>query len=186
MKYEPLTEDNFYHIYNCGNNKENLFIEADNYSYFLLLIKKYLLDVSEILSYCLLKNHFHLLIKTKPNTESEKISRQFSNLFNAYAKAINKRYNRTGSLFKDRFSRIKVINEDYLKSLIIYIHTNPVHHNLINDFRKYRHSSYHALISTKPTLLSRDFVINLFENNSNFEYVHKKKQVNLIEELLLE
>ncbi len=186
MKYEPLIEDTYYHIYNCGNNRENLFIEEENYSYFLKLIKKYLLEVSEILSYCLLKNHFHLLIKTKPNIESEKISQQFSNLFNAYAKAINKKHSRTGSLFKDRFSRIKISNENYLKFLIIYIHTNPVYHNFIDDFSKYRHSSYPSLISTKPTLLNRDFVINLFEDNSNFEFVHKKKQLNIIEELVLE
>ncbi|RLD29254.1 MAG: transposase [Bacteroidetes bacterium] len=186
MKYEPLIEDTYYHIYNCGNNKENLFVEDENYLYFLLLIKKYLLQVSDILSYCLLKNHSHLLIKTKPNLESKIISQQFSNLFNAYAKAINKKYNRTGSLFKDRFLRIKIHNEDYLKSLIIYIHKNPVHHNFTENFSNYKHSSYASIISTKPTLLNRDFVVNLFENNSNFEFVHKKKQLNIIQEFVLE
>jgi len=186
MKNEPLIENTYYHIYNCGNNRENLFIEEENYSYFLKLIKKYLLEVSEILSYCLLKNHFHLLIKTKPNIESKKISQQFSNLFNAYAKAINKKHSRIGSLFKDRFSRIKIKNEDYLKSLIVYIHTNPVHHNIIDDFKKYKQSSYSSLISKKATLLNRDFVINLFENVNNFEFVHNKKQLNIVEELVLE
>jgi REP element-mobilizing transposase RayT len=186
MKYEPLTEDTYYHIYNCGNNKENLFIEEENYSYFLKLIKKHLLEVSQILSYCLLKNHFHLLIKTKTNIESKKISQQFSNLFNAYAKAINKKYNRTGSLFKDRFSRINIKNEDYLKSLIIYIHTNSVHHNFTDDFKKFKHSSYSSIISVKPTLLDRDFVISLFDDVTNFEFVHNNKQLHIIEELLLE
>ncbi len=186
MKYEPLIEDTYYHIYNCGNNKENLFIEEENYSYFLKLIKKHILEVSDILAYCLLKNHFHLLVKTKPNIESKKISQHFSNLFNAYAKAINKKYNRTGSLFKDRFSRIKISNEDYLKFLIIYIHTNPVHHNFIDNFSKYKHSSYSSLISTKPTLLNRDFVISLFDDVTNFKFVHNKKQLTIIEELVLE
>ena len=50
MKYEPLIEDTYYHIYNCGNNKEDIFIEEENYAYFLSLIKKHLLDVSDILS----------------------------------------------------------------------------------------------------------------------------------------
>jgi len=186
MKYEPLIEDTYYHIYNCGNNKEDIFIEEENYEYFLSLIKKHLLDVSDILSYCLLKNHFHLLIKTKINVGSKNISQQFSNLFNAYAKAINKKYNRTGSLFKDRFSRIKIINEDYLKSLIVYINTNPVHHNFTDDFSTYKYSSYTSIISDKPTLLLRTFVIDLFEDKENFKYVHNNKQAKILKELLLE
>lgn len=185
MKYEPLIEDNYYHIYNCGNNKEDIFIEEENYTYFLKLIKKYILTVSKVLSYCLLKNHFHLLIKTKPNVESKVISQAFSNLFNAYSKAINKRYNRTGSLFKDRFQRIKISDEDYLKSLIIYINTNPVHHSFTDIFESYPFSSYQSLISNQPTHLNREFVIDLFENTANFKAVHYQKQ-DLLENLKLE
>ncbi|WP_445734544.1 transposase [Mariniflexile sp.] len=186
MKYEPLTEDSYYHFYNCGNNKENLFIDDENYSYFLKLTKKYLLDSCDILSYCLLKNHFHLLIRTKPNIETKIISQSFSNLFNAHSKAINKKYGRSGSLFKDRFSRIKVDNEDYLKSLIIYIHTNPVHHNFTDNFKTYAHSSYKAFISDSQRLLQRDFVIKLFEDKENFRFVHNSKQTHILENLLLE
>ena len=186
MKYEPLIEDSYYHIYNCGNNKENLFIDDENYSYSLKLIKKYLLDTCDILSYCLLKNHFHLIIKTKPHVESKIISQSFSNLFNAYSKAINKKYGRSGSLFKDRFSRIKIDNEDYLKSLVIYIHTNPVHHNFTDNFRTYKYSSFMAFISDRPTLLQRVFVIRLFEDKENFIFVHNNKQINILENLLLE
>ncbi|MFD0834262.1 transposase [Mariniflexile aquimaris] len=186
MKYEPLVEDSYYHIYNCGNNKENLFIDDDNYSYFLKLIKKHILNSCDILSYCLLKNHFHLLIKTKSNIESKVISQSFSNLFNAYSKAINKKYARSGSLFKDRFSRIKIDNEDYLKSLIIYVHTNPVHHNFTNNYKTYKYSSYKAFISDNPTLLLRDFVINLFEDKENFRYAHNVKETNILNEILLE
>jgi REP element-mobilizing transposase RayT len=186
MKYEPLTEDSYYHIYNCGNNKEDLFIDDDNYAYFLKLMKKYLLTTCDILSYCLLKNHFHLLIKAKPNMESKIISQSFSNLFNAYSKAINKKYELNGSLFRDRFSRIRIGNEDYLKSLIVYVHTNPVHHGFTNNYESYKHSSYKAMISSGPTSLLRDFVIGLFEDKKNFTYVHKTKEANLLNELVLE
>ena len=64
MKYEPLQYNKFYHIYNRGNNGENIFIEDRNYAFFLSLIQKYILPISEVHAYCLLKNHFHLLIKT--------------------------------------------------------------------------------------------------------------------------
>ena len=69
MKYEVLAEDSFYHIYNKGNNDENLFIDEKNYGYFLQLLKKHVLSVCNILAYCLLRNHFHLLIKTKEKVE---------------------------------------------------------------------------------------------------------------------
>lgn len=185
MKYEPLISDSFYHIYNCGNNKENIFIEEKNYSYFLQLLKKYVLPIGHIWSYCLLKNHFHLLIKTKEGFKDKAISQAFSNLFNAYSKAINKAYNRTGSLFRDRFLRIKIYDEIYLKKVIIYINANAVHHGFVNKAEDYKHCSYLALISDQQTLLERDDVIELFDTKENFKLVIQQKQ-ELIEELALE
>lgn len=78
---------------------------------------------------------FSFAVYLKENFESKTISQCYSNFFNAYAKAINKSYDRTGCLFKERFSRIKITDETYLKSLIVYIHTNPTHHQFTDDFR---------------------------------------------------
>ncbi|TPV31880.1 transposase [Paucihalobacter ruber] len=181
MKYEPITPDAYFHIYNCGNNKENLFIEEDNYIYFLSLIKKHLLNSMD-----LIKNHFHLIVKTKPDTSDNNLSRSFSNLFNAYAKAINKRYHRSGSLFKDQFSRIKIEDETYLQSIIIYVHTNPTHHGFTTDFRTYKYSSYHSMTSKKPTELDREFVLSLFDDRKNFEFVHQSKNTSILEKYILE
>jgi REP element-mobilizing transposase RayT len=186
MKYEVLIEDSFYHIYNCGNNKENIFIDEQNYIYFLQLAKKHLAKTSDIVAYCLLKNHFHFLIKTKETIASKKISQSFSNLFNAYSKSINKKYGRSGSLFKDRFSRIQLDNETYLKNLIIYIHLNPTHHQFVDDFRIYKHSSYNSILSDKATSLLRDYVLNIFEDKQNFIDSHKIKEVTILESLTLE
>jgi len=185
MKYEPLQSDSFYHIYNCGNNKEDVFFEKRNYLYFLALLKKYILPVGEVWSYCLLKNHFHLLVKTKEKIQDKSISQGFSNLFNTYAKAINKGYQRSGSLFKDRFSRIKIENENYLRSVIVYINTNAVHHGFVDNAENYIFSSYLGLISKKYTLLNRKGVIDLFDDQENFKIVVKHKQT-IIEELTLE
>ena len=186
MKYEVLVEDSFYHIYNCGNNKENIFIEEQNYPYFLKLVKKHLLKTCDILAYCLLKNHFHLIIKTKENILSKDISQSFSNLFNSYSKSINKKYGRNGSLFKDRFSRIKLDTEEYLKNLIIYVHLNPSHHEFIDDFRNYKHSSFNSILSDKHTSLLREDVIKIFEDKQNFIDSHKIKEVSILESLTLE
>jgi len=183
MKYEPLIANNYYHIFNQGNNGEDIFIDEMNYSYFLNLLKKHIIPVANIFSYCLLKNHFHLLIRTKDITDDKIISKAFSNLFNAYAKAINKKYNRSGSLFRDRFKRIKVTDEKYLKQLIVYINLNPIYHNFCSNLNNYKHSSYLSLISKKETLLNRKDVICFFDNIDNFIYHLKSKKMNFDEKM---
>lgn len=188
MKYEVLTSNCFYHIFNRGNNGENIFIENINYSYFLKLIKRHITPVADIYSYCLLKNHFHLLIRTN-DIEDKLLSQAFSNFFNAYSKAINKKYNRSGSLFQDRFKRIKIKDENYLKELIIYINLNPVYHSFSSDIFSYKHSSLTSLLSNKKTLLKREEVLSFFEDKENFKfYITNKKIVfdEKMKELILE
>ncbi len=179
MRYEPLQADRYYHVYNRGNNKQHIFFETKNYFHFLNLIKKYLIEVCDIYAYCLIKNHFHLLVKTKENIPDKIISQAFSNCFNAYSKAINKSYNRTGSLFQDRFKRKMISEESYLRSLIMYIHLNPEMHNIIEDFTKYNFSSFNSLISEKQTLLNRQAVLDIFGDGVNFKLLHLERNFEI-------
>ncbi|SEH73728.1 REP element-mobilizing transposase RayT [Paenimyroides aquimaris] len=176
-KQDFLEKGYFYHIYNRGNNKENLFLEEDNYVYFLNLVSKYLLPVSDIYAYCLLKNHFHILLKIKDDltVPDEKLHLPFSNLFNTYTKAINKKYNREGSLFKERYKRKRITDEKYLMQNIVYIHLNPIKHRFSEDFQGYFHSSFNALISNKSTKLKRKEVLELFGGKENFIDSHYMK-----------
>jgi len=195
MKYQPFEASHFYHLYNRGNNKEYIFKNDENYIYFLTLVKKYLLPICDIYTFCLLPNHFHFIIKIKEfenlpeniRIGKNKLHQPFSNLFNAYTKAINKKYLRTGSLFQEHLKRIKISNEAYLLNLIVYVNTNPNHHNT-SKFENYKYSSYKSILSTKPTLIKRTEVISLFETKENFEFVHTLKKLNIetIQELLLE
>lgn len=186
MKVEPLISDNYYHIYNRGNNENNIFISEENYYYFLKLLIKYILPISEIYSYCLMPNHFHLVLKLKEENDlpddikngNKSISQPFSNLFNAYTKAFNKWHGKRGSLFQEHLKRTKIESSDYLKNLIIYVNTNSSHH-AVEDYRNYKFSSYKALISQKKTSLDRDFVISLFDDVENFKYVLKVKKNNI-------
>lgn len=191
MEKEPLEPDCFYHIYNRGNNEENIFLEEKNYSFFLQKMIKYLVPVADIYSYCLLKNHFHILLKIKfkedlPEKYKESVHLPFSNLFNSYAKSINKHYDRSGSLFQEHLKRNKVKNEGYLKQLVLYIHLNPVKHKFIGDFKQYPHSSFRSYISDKTTNLKREYVLELFGGIENFEFCHHEKQLKyegLIDEI---
>jgi len=183
----PLQPGKYYHIYNRGNNRENVFCEERNYSYFLKLYAAYIEPVADTFAYCLLRNHFHLLVRIKPEEETRRVSQVFGNFFNAYAKAINKAYQRTGSLFQHPFGRIEVTSDAYLVHLVTYIHQNPRKHGFVTDFHAWPYSSYHALVSTRPTRLQRDDVLAWFHGVEAFEAAHQQEvSERLIAPLVLE
>ena len=187
---QTLEYGKYYHIYNRGINSCNLFKETSNYEHFLRLYEKYILPITDTFAYCLMPNHFHFLVRIKEekniydkinqtgfkNLSGLKIpnrpSKQFSNLFNAYTKAFNKRYNRSGTLFERPFKRILIENESYLKYLVYYIHHNPVKHGFVEDMIEYVWSSYLTVSSPKNTKLSRQEVIRWFDDLENLKYFH--------------
>lgn len=178
----PLQPGHYYHIYNRGNNREDLFREERNYRYFMSLYERHVAPIAETFAYCLLRNHFHFLVRiSEPialptatlDSRLVKPSQTFSNCFNAYAKAINKAYGRTGSLFQDRFRRIEVTTETQFTRLVVYIHRNPQKHGFVADFRDWPWSSYHALTGTKATRLKRDAVLGWFGNQEGFHELHQ-------------
>lgn len=173
----PLEPGVFYHIYNRGNGGENIFREARNYNYFLTLHNKHIPRVADTYAYCLLKNHFHLLVRIKPAQALDGIKpeQKFSNWFNAYAQAYNILYKRHGSLFQRPFRRIPVLTDSYLVTLVHYIHRNPEKHGFVSDFREWEYSSYHLLNSNKPTYLKRQEIIQWFGSPAGFNDFHSQQ-----------
>ena len=200
----PITYGTFYHIYNRGNNRENIFVEERNYSYFLNLWWKHIGPIAETWAYCLLRNHFHAVVyirnkedlsglsraavrggpdANKVLTHSDSVgnltglkppSQYFSNFFNAYARGVNIAAQRTGALFQRPFKRIPVSSASYLMQLIVYIHQNPQKHRFTSDFREWNYSSYHELMSDVPTHLQRDRVMELFGSKEDFVRIHQE------------
>lgn len=202
----PLEHGCYYHIYNRGINGAPLFYISDNYEHFLRLYDKYITPIADTFAWCLMGNHFHLLVRIKEENEinikslptpvrvqnpdrgntvqnpdrgdANKTVKPphlyFSHLFNSYTQAINKQQKRTGTLFERPFHRIKINSEKYFQNLVIYIHQNPVHHSFTDDFRDYPWSSYGSIISTKPTKVDRETVLEWFGGSSNFVDVHRK------------
>lgn len=191
----------YYHIYNRGINGCELFREPTNYEYFLKLYEKHISPVAETYAWCLMGNHFHLLVKIKevdfflffsPHLEGfknlrgevddakknlspeKRINQQFSNLFNAYSKAYNKKYHRTGSLVEHSFRRKHITNDEYLRNVVLYIHNNPVHHGFCKHPMEYAWSSYLECLSSKEPIINREEVINWFEDEKNFKYAHNQ------------
>jgi putative transposase len=195
----PLLYDTYYHIYNRGVNGENIFLEERNYALFLRLFEKYLLPVTDLFAYCLLRNHFHLLIKTlrvspdknhqtrqraspnqsqgkprKPLGSERYISDQFSNFFNAYAKSINKAYGRTGSLFQHPFGRVPITSDRQFWNVIAYIHQNPQKHGFVRDFRDWKYSSYDVILMAKSSVINREKTIKWFGTREEYLSLHKE------------
>jgi coproporphyrinogen III oxidase/REP element-mobilizing transposase RayT len=174
MKLEVLEKDHYYHIYNRGINSGKIFNNEENKIYFLKLVSKYLQEKVTILSYCLLDNHYHFLVKI--NVDNREVTQAFSNLFNSYAKAFNKKTGRTGSLFEKHFKRKRIKEEEYLKNTIIYIHRNPENHKIIDNFEDYNFSSYKKISTKNNSLVNVDEVISLFKDVDNFIFSHKNYQ----------
>lgn len=179
IKLEP---GKFYHIFNRGNNHGVIFFEERNYAYFLDRYKKYISGIADTFAYCLLGNHFHLLLRLR---ETESIaqhssstqsalnsSKPFSDFFNCYTRSINKAYSRSGGLFEGPFGRIEVSTEEYLIQLLLYIHLNPQSHGIVSDFANYPHSSYHLLSSEEDTFLNKDEVLRWFGSKASFIKAH--------------
>ncbi|OQY03776.1 MAG: hypothetical protein B6I20_04335 [Bacteroidetes bacterium 4572_117] len=191
----PLESDKMFHIYNHAVGNDNFFNSDENYSFFLLKLKEYLQNYIDIYAYCLMPNHFHIIIKVKReedvineyrkkksikesrikelNFVPNVVSRQFGHLFNSYAQAYNKENSRMGSLFTNRFKREPIEDEVYLKTVITYTHKNPVEAGFVKMASEWKFSSYNSIISKKETLLKRSEVINLFDDIENFIYCHR-------------
>ncbi len=183
---ETLEHGCFYHLYNRGIDGCDLFRETTNYEYFFNLYLKHIEPIADTFAWVLMKNHFHFLLRIKDLSGSSDLPgfknleglvkkppyQYFSNLFNAYTKAFNRKYDRTGSLFEKNFHRKHIATEDYLKQVLLYIHHNPVHHGFCDHPSEYPWSSYLSCVSIKPTHLHRDAVIGWFDDLGNFNYCH--------------
>lgn len=206
----PLLYDTYYHIYNRGVNRQNIFVEERNYDLFLKLYEKHLTPVVDTFAYCMMRNHFHLCLRTKAEEEiletkqtlrvlptnsrqfkqdnfaskeegqsrkplgSKYLSDQFSNFFNAYAKTINKAYERTGSLFQHPFGRIPITTDKQFWNVIAYIHQNPQKHGFVKDFRDWKYSSYGIILTEKTTLINRNEVMKWFGTKEDYLSLHNQ------------
>lgn len=150
-EYAP---DSYYHVYNRGIEKRGIFADDEDCKVFLNLLKNYLgkeqrkdrlgrptknyYGSIELLSFCLMPNHFHLFIYQ--NEEDRVISEFMRSIMTSYVGYFNQKYERVGGLFQDRFKASRVDNEAYLWHISRYIHLNPL--DIGEEWREYPYSSY--------------------------------------------
>ncbi|MFH0804077.1 MAG: transposase [Candidatus Zambryskibacteria bacterium] len=164
--YKEFAPDSYYHVFNRGNAKMDIFLDQEDYKFFLWRLKENLFPSKaeknrrapsanlpkeryvrkllppnsfSLVCYCLMPNHFHLLIRQNSKI---KISELMLRVCGSYAKYFNKKYDRVGSLFQDQFKATLINKNNYLLWLSTYIHKNPQKGGLVNKLEDWKWSSY--------------------------------------------
>ena len=163
----------FYHIYNRGNRKQQIFLNYKDYERFLDKVLEYKKKFNiSIVAFCLMPNHFHFLIQ---QLSSNTISKFFSDLCNSYSKYFNTKYETVGSLYQGRFKAKKVDKDEYLIHVSRYIHLNPVElfgpsKNLIDNLFDYKWSSLQSYLTPiKNQIVDTDTILNYFSKKNPVE-----------------
>jgi putative transposase len=197
--YKLFAPNTFWHVYNRGNRKQDIFLDDSDRIFFLRRLKEYLYpiplkmpikespdghlqgglsmvaeshtpyirkslppDSFSLLSYCLMPNHLHLLLKQNLDIPASKL---ISQLCTGYSKYFNKKYGTVGGLFQDPFKAVRVDNDSYLLWLSAYIHNNPVAGKLVADLDDYPWSSYKDYVGLRQgTLCNTEFILSQFES----------------------
>lgn len=191
-----FAEDHIYHVYNRGVERRNIFLTNSDFRRFFQLLSYYRYrDISqrfshagarkrhkislspvaresrqlevEILAWCLLPNHFHLMLR---QVNPEGIRTFMGKVSNSYTKYFNERNNRSGYLFQGPFKAVIVETDEQLIHLSRYIHLNPVVSSLvhINQLQAYHWSSYPEYVDDVPGFTEKRTVLDHF--SSEFEY----------------
>lgn len=184
MEFYP---SHFYHIYNRGNNRQPIFLVDENYPYFLNKMCQAIKRHADILAYCLMPNHFHFLIYTK-SIEDEELQASHSDPMNSshritglntdigvclrsYTRAINKRYQTTGSLFQQKTKAKELESDLYPLTCFHYIHQNPIRAGLVKRMEDWSHSSFtEYLLDQALGICNRQLAIEFLEINPNTFY----------------
>lgn len=204
---KPYVKNSYYHLYNRGVEKRIIFKDKADYKVFLSYLKNYLsppVDISQLrettnikdpnlivlakslknyckeislLAYCLMPNHFHLLIKQKERTS---VASFMGSLGTRYTMYFNKRHKRIGTLFQGTYKAAIVKKDEYLVHLSRYIHINPMKRNrsLVNSYSSYadylrlRNTSW---VNPKPVLdfFRREKIFGLKRTNTYKYFVEK-------------
>ena len=210
---EKLQPNCSYHIFNHANGFENIFIEDENYRFFLEKYQQYILPIAETYAYCLLPNHFHLVVRIRRREVLEEvfrnfkstnfskvqnfgkvevtdnmieyyISKQFANLFSCYTQSFNKVNKRRGSLFLKNFRRELIENKAYFLNAIIYTHRNPVHHAFCDRYTDWSYTSFCEIKERNSQIIEVDKLLRMFGGRDSFIDLHEQSANKFRESLI--
>lgn len=186
----PFVDSEFYHIYNRGVEKRKIFTQPRDYKRFIrtlfyyqftspkpsfskfakseLNLFKPVLEnkIAEVICYCLMPNHFHLLIR---QLKDSGISTLLGQISNSYTKYFNTKYTRVGSLLQGTFKAVPIETDEQLLHVSRYIHLNPVVSGLVNKLDTYKWSSYSEFINGQESFCSSQEILNFFPSPPKYK-----------------
>jgi putative transposase len=177
--------DAFYHVINRGNYQEKIYLNDRDKEKFIEYLEKAAERFSVIFhGYCLMSNHYHLLIQTPDSNLSKAM--QWINV--SYATYFNRKRDRHGHLFQGRFKAILIDADEYLKHLSRYIHLNPVRAKMVSSPSDYQWSSYRAFIGKQKSarFLETDWLLSTFGKNKKQARQSYKDYVEKVDAKTLE
>lgn len=169
---------NFYHVFNRASGNQLLFKDEKNYEYFLSKFDVYLGNYVILHAWCLIPNHFHLLIEIKeahllPEHEDihDNITKRFKNFFLCYSLSYKIMFDQKANVFSQKYKHIQLYTDSNIRYVTLYIHRNPKHHN-IADWQDYEWSSYPTIVNLNAKNKESSFLIQLFDNLEEFKQAH--------------
>jgi putative transposase len=178
-------DNSYYHVYNRGVARMDIFLDEDDYNYFEKLLarglapepeidnfgRKYanFYDEVKVHTYCLMPNHFHLLLWQKDQGGIQKFMLR---ILTSYAMYFNRKYKRTGPVFESRYRSVRIANDAQLTHVSRYIHLNPV------GYRLWDRSSYSDFVYEPREWVTTDFILGLFPSKKSYlDYVDDYEDV---------
>ncbi len=207
----PLVNDQIYHIYNRGTEKRRIFENKREHKRFIQTLQYYQLEgpkpkfsnfikyklfnpdpnkkIVEIVSYCLMPNHFHLLLKQLKDGGVSEFIRKISD---SYTKYYNIKHERVGALLQGPFKAVLIENDEQLMHVSRYIHLNPIASFLVKNLEDYEWSSYKEYINKESvSICSKNIVRNFFKLPDGyrkfvFDQINYDQSLELIKHKLID
>ncbi len=183
--YKPFAAENYYHVYNRGNNKQTVFLEPADYDFFIIRLaealgrgapsagdKRYIRKelppgAFSLICYCLMPNHFHFLLR---QNSSLPVSILIQKICTSYSMYFNKKYHHLGHVWQDQFKAALINDDSYLLWLSAYIHLNPVAAGLAEQSEDYVWSSFNNFMDAASGLACENgIVINQFKSAADYK-----------------
>ena len=173
--YKIIGQDGYFHIYNRGNNFQNIFLDDEDYETFLLKLKQNLFPDGSakrtiplpggsysLLSYCLMPNHFNFLLRQNKKYAPNAL---LLRLCTSYSKYFNRKYKRTGHLFQDKYKSVNIEDDEQLLWLHAYINLNPIIDKHAENIDKYRWTSYHEMLGGTEGFCDKSFIFERLKDS---------------------
>ncbi len=161
-------EGSFYHVYNRGVGRQDIFLTADNYNFVMRKVSHYSEELdTKVVASCLMPNHYHFLLHQMGAQSAGLLAQR---VFNSYTKALNTRCGRTGTLFESPFKAKMVDKDEYLGHLCWYIHMNAVSAGLAESVGEWIYSNYLECVGRRRRwCFDAGFIVDFFGSQSGYE-----------------